>query len=117
MNTPTKTQYLLLFLDTPTPHAPAPEEMQVIMGKWMTWLKGLKDEGIYVGGNRLEDGKKVVRGVKFTDGPYVESKEIIGGYIVVNAASMAEAEKVAKGCPGLEYGGSVEVRPMYPPSL
>jgi len=30
---------------------------------------------------------------------------------------MAEAEKVAKGCPGLEYGGSVEVRPMYPPSL
>jgi len=43
MNTPTKTQYLLLFLDTPTPHAPAPEEMQVIMGKWMTWLKGLKD--------------------------------------------------------------------------
>jgi hypothetical protein len=45
-----------------------------------------------------------------TDGPFVESKEVVGGYSIVQADSVKEAANLAKGCPGLQAGGSVEVR-------
>jgi hypothetical protein len=108
-----KSQYLLLFRH---PHAgpdPTPEEMQVIFGKWMAWLKGMKAKGQYVGGDRLDDAGKVVRnskGVTVTDGPYAEAKEMVGGYVIVTAGSLAEAAEIGKGCPGLDYETVVEVR-------
>jgi hypothetical protein len=117
MSNSNKAQYLLLFRDTNDAPDPSAEEMQEIMGKWMGWLKGLKAQGVLTGGNRLEDGRKVVRGAKFTDGPFVESKEVVSGYVVVLADSLAQAEKLAQGCPGLEYGTIVEVRPMVPSEL
>lgn len=45
-----------------------------------------------------------------TDGPYMESKEMVGGFFVVRAESLEAAIEIAKGCPDLELGGSVEVR-------
>lgn len=87
--------------------------MQQIFGKWMAWMKGMKAKGLYVGGDRLEDGGKVVRsskGASVTDGPYAEAKEMVGGYIIVMAESLAEAAEIAKGCPGLDYETVVEVR-------
>jgi hypothetical protein len=45
-----------------------------------------------------------------TDGPYIEAKEAVGGYIIVTAYSLDEAAEIAKGCPGLDNGGKVEVR-------
>jgi hypothetical protein len=114
MSTSNKTQFLLLFRDPNDGPDPSAEEMQAIMGKWMTWLTGLKAQGTLMGGNRLEDARKVVRGAKFTDGPFVESKEVVSGYVVVLAENLAEAEKIARGCPGLAYGSLVEVRPMIP---
>ena len=47
-----------------------------------------------------------------TDGPFVESKEIVGGYSIVQADTLAAAAELAKGCPGLLVGGKVEVRPL-----
>jgi hypothetical protein len=117
MSTSNKAQFLLLFRDSNLGPDPSAEEMQAIMGKWMTWLNGLKSQGVLTGGNRLEDGRKVVRGAKFTDGPFVESKEVVSGYVVVLADSLVQAEKIAHGCPGLEYGTIVEVRPMVPSDL
>lgn len=114
MSTSNKSQFLLIFRDSNLAPDPSAEEMEVIMGKWMAWLNGLKAQGTLLGGNRLEDGRKVVRGAKFTDGPFVESKEVISGYIAVYAHSLENAEKIAHGCPSLEYGTSVEVRPMMP---
>ena len=115
MTKPEKSQFLLLFRHSQSEAEPSPEEMQKIFGKWMEWMKGMKAQGIYVGGDRLDDAGKVVkepRGVSMTDGPYAESKEILGGYIVVEADSLDRAAVIAQGCPGLGYGTVVEVRPI-----
>jgi hypothetical protein len=56
---------------------------------------------------RVVDAKKVV-----TDGPFVESKEIVGGFSIVQADTIDAAAELAKGCPGLLYGGKVEVRTL-----
>jgi len=87
--------------------------MQQIFGKWMAWMKGMKAKGNYVGGDRLHDEGKVLRGPRgtsVTDGPYAEAKETVGGYIIVTADSLEQAVEMAKGCPGLENEGIVEVR-------
>jgi len=63
----------------------------------------------------LEDEGKVVSGKQgrtIADGPFVESKEAIGGYFYLTVADENEAIEIAKQCPGLEYGAVVEVRPV-----
>ncbi len=90
----------------------SPEEMQVITKKWMDWIGGIAAQNKLTDrGNRLAPAGKVVKpGKVITDGPYSEIKELIGGYSIVKAASLEEAAEIAKGCPGLEFGGNVEVR-------
>ena len=66
-------------------------------------------------GNRLSaEGKVVKPGSLVTDGPYVEIKEAIGGYIIVRADSLEEAAEISKGCPILKLGGNVEIRTIIP---
>ena len=59
-------------------------------------------------------GGKLVKGKQrtITDGPYAESKDVIGGYTLIEAKDLAEAAELSKGCPILEGGGVVEVRPV-----
>ena len=62
-------------------------------------------------GNRLaSEGRVVKPGKAVTNGPFVEMKEAIGGYIIVRSSSIDEAAELAKGCPILQIGGNVEVR-------
>ncbi len=64
-------------------------------------------------GDALTEEGKVVHGNKVvTDGPFVESKEIVGGFSIVNAETIAAAAELANGCPALLDGGKVEVRPL-----
>jgi hypothetical protein len=94
---------------------PSPEEMQKNFQKWRDWIEGLKAKGISSGGLPLEEEGSVLRGprgVKITDGPFVEGKEVVGGYIIVNARDLAAAAEIASGCPGLAGVHSVEVRPV-----
>jgi hypothetical protein len=49
-----------------------------------------------------------------TDGPFAETKEVVGGYMLIKAKTFAEAVRLSKGCPGLERGGCVEVRQLMP---
>jgi hypothetical protein len=51
--------------------------------------------------------------VSAVDGPYIETKEVVGGYFIVEAGSLEEAVELAKGCPAAAFGG-VEVRPVIP---
>lgn len=84
------------------------------MQKWTAWFKEIGAQGhIKYPGHPLDFTGKVVRGQQkiVTDGPYAEAKDIIGGYIVVEAPDLARAVELSKGCPILEIGGSVEVRP------
>jgi len=57
---------------------------------------------------------QVKPGALVTNGPYVETKEAIGGYILIRAETLDEAAEMAKGCPILMIGGNVEVRNIVP---
>jgi hypothetical protein len=91
-----------------------PEQAQRSMEAWLAWIRRLEDAGhLRSAGQPLERTGSVVRKGMVTDGPYAESKEIVLGFIVVEAKDMAQAVELAKGCPMvLGGGGDVEVRPV-----
>jgi hypothetical protein len=60
------------------------------------------------------EGRVVKSDRLVTNGPYVEIKEAIGGYIIVKADSIDEAAELSKDCPVLNIGGNVEVRMIVP---
>jgi hypothetical protein len=84
------------------------------MQKWMKWMESLGQKGILVGGEPLQPTGKQVNGTKkvVTDGPFVEAKELVGGYLIVNAKDINEAVEISKGCPIFEEDGKLEVRPI-----
>ncbi|SRR5258706_1895901 len=108
--------FLLILHENPsefTNHTP--EEFQGMFTDYMAWSQKIKAEGIYVGGNKLKDegGKSMVKngsGLRVTDGPFIEAKEVIGGYYLIDAADYDTAVKISEGCPHLKYGGRIEVR-------
>jgi hypothetical protein len=107
------TDYLFLFRGGDAAMARmSPEQMQQNMAKWMAWIEQLSKDGIFKAGEPLDSKGKVLRGKKqvVTDGPYAESKDLVGGYLIVTAPSLAKAADIAKGCPIFEGDGSVEIR-------
>lgn len=93
----------------------SPEQMQKTIEKWLAWFKDLSAKGhIKNIGHPLEDSGKVVRGNQktVTDGPFAEAKDVVGGFTLIEARDLEEATELSKGCPILEVGGSVEVRPI-----
>jgi hypothetical protein len=92
-----------------------PEEMKAIGKKWQDWAGGIAAQGkMSKGGLRLAmEGKVLKSGGVITDGPFVEIRECLASFIVVKADSLDEATTLAHGCPILESGGSVEIRPIF----
>jgi hypothetical protein len=93
----------------------SPEKAQQSMTKWRAWFKEMADQGQLKSiGQPLERVGSVVAGKKktVTDGPYAESKDVIGGFSLIEARDLEQAAKIASGCPILEFGGCVEVRPV-----
>jgi hypothetical protein len=94
---------------------PSPEEMERLTKAWMSWMDRLRTDGHLVKtGERLNGNGTVVRGKAktVTDGPFAEAKDVVVGYLLLQAGDLAEAVELAKGCPNLESGGAVEVRPI-----
>jgi len=92
-----------------------PERAQQSMQAWLAWMRDLETRGhLKERGQPLDRAGKVVRGKDRTvsDGPYIEVKDLVAGYIVVSAKDLAEAAKLSEGCPILEGNGSVEIRPV-----
>ena len=91
-----------------------PDQMQKHMEKWGAWIKQFNAKGVYVAGDPLEPGGKLVKGKKktVTDGPFAEAKDLVGGYIIVKAKDLKEATEWSKGCPIFASDGAVEVRPV-----
>jgi hypothetical protein len=89
-----------------------PEEAQAVTKRWMDWIGGIAAQNkLSDRGNRLNNSGKVLKGSNVvTNGPFAEIKETIGGYSVIRADSYEAAVEIAKGCPILPLGGSVEVR-------
>jgi len=104
-------KYMFIFIGGDPSHL-SPEAQQAHMQKWFAWVEKLQNEKRYVSGEALLPGGKTIRGSKksVTDGPYAESKEVVGGYFVVNAKDLNEATEMAKACPDYALDGIVEVR-------
>ena len=91
----------------------SPEQIEKNMGKWFGWVEKLRNKGVYKGGEALEPTGKVLsqRNGKFVvDGPFAETKELVGGYFIVEAESLDAAIEMAKDYPDFPYNGRVEVR-------
>ncbi|UJR86717.1 YciI family protein [Sandaracinus amylolyticus] len=90
---------------------PSPDEMQAILAQWQAWKEKFPSI-VDMGDGLLPTGRSIKAGV-VTDGPTVESKEIVSGYSIVAAASYDAAMVVARACPILfAPGSSVEVREL-----
>jgi hypothetical protein len=92
---------------------PSPDDMKAMFAQWDAWKSKFKSN-IVDTGDGLKPTGKVLKGGTVTDGPHVESKEVIGGYSIVQADSYDKAVAVARECPisASMPGAYVEVREM-----
>jgi len=109
-------EYLLILhdpVDSPF-HTMSPEDIQSVIARYGEWAGRMSAEGRLRGGNKLEDGTARHISGKMgsptvTDGPFPETKEVVGGYFLIAAASYDDAVSVAATCPHLDFG-RIEVR-------
>ena len=93
---------------------PSPAQMEEMYAKFNAWRKNFQENILDIGG-KLGAGR-IVTSQGATDGPFVEAKEVIGGYMIVSAESMEQAVEVARQSPGVAMpGSSVEVREISTP--
>jgi len=109
--------YLLLFRNSgPETHAHlSTDDRAHLITKWNEWYDTLAAKGKAIDGRPLELHTRVVSGPgggRVIDGPYAETKEAIGGYVVLMVSSLEEATSIAKNHPGLVHGLQIEVRQM-----
>jgi hypothetical protein len=97
-----------------------PEAAQLSLQNWLGWLQQLEAQGqLKDRGQPLDRGGSVVSGSQklVTDGPYAESKDLVLGFMLIQARDLHEAVEISKGCPIVAGGGSVEIRPVMKMSL
>ena len=109
-----KSQYLLLFRGTNWHRELSPNEIQEIMGRTNAWFERLAKDGIYKAAQPLEEEGATIafRNGSIVDGPFTESKESIGGYLLLEADDLDDAISIARQNPMIPYGLTVEVRPV-----
>jgi hypothetical protein len=116
MNTETATgEYMLLFRGPHWDKGLSTKELQQAMNEVMAWFKGLNERGKIKGAQPLSGRGRIISGTDgqlVVDGPFAESKEAVGGYLILQADSLGEAVEIARAMPTLRYGISVEVRPI-----
>lgn len=108
-------KFMVLARDSAPSTGMSPEEIQKMIEKYRGWSDRLHQTGRMLEGQKLWQGEgKIVRkkggALAVTDGPYAESKEILGGFWLIEAASYDEALTLVGDCPHLEYGGTLDVR-------
>lgn len=109
----TMKKYMLILIDnTGSYDGMSPEDYQKEIELHGKWMEELGDR--YDSGEALEEETKNIQGKELivTDGPFIESKELVGGFYIIKANSLEEATNLAKGCPTLRLGGRIEVRPV-----
>jgi len=113
-------EFSLIFRNTNDPDVQfSPEQMQGILTQWRDWMGGIAAQNkLASSGARLGFEAKVLKpNDVITDGPFVELKEMLSGFIIVKSDTIEGATEIAKGCPILKVGGSVEVRSIIPMSM
>jgi hypothetical protein len=115
-------RYALLIVDpesaSPASEPPSPEIAAQVTAEYNAYTRMLRDRGAFLGGEalqpnptattvRVQDGRTVT-----TDGPFIEAKEALGGFYLVQARDLDEAIALAAACPGAKYG-AIEIRPIW----
>ncbi|HEX3420403.1 MAG TPA: YciI family protein [Candidatus Udaeobacter sp.] len=115
MNTQNYNGYMLLYRTDEWYNKLSQEELQKLIKQNKAWFERLSSQGKVKPGRALERTGVTVSGKNgrfVTDGPFAESKEAVGGYLVLDVERIEEAIAIAQSSPGLAYGGSIEVRPL-----
>jgi len=111
-------QFVLMLREDPAVLAGmSPEEIQAVIGRYMEWSARLREKGKLTGGQKLVDGEgRVIAknggSITMTDGPFAETKEILGGYFLFEASGYDEIRELIADCPHLDFG-SIEVREIH----
>jgi hypothetical protein len=106
-------KYLVMMRSGPGKHEPpSPAQMQEMYAAFHAWKEKFKANIVDMGA-KLQPGGKIVTGSGVTDGPFVETKEIVGGFMIVAAENYGQAIEIARECPGVvRPGSSLEIREM-----
>ena len=111
-------QFLLLLHHDPSGFRKlSSAEQQAAFAKYRAWRDKGHKAGFVLGGHKLtDDGGKILRGDKVvvSDGPYSETKEMLGGYFMIEAANYDEALRLSRDHPHLAFGGTIELRQIEP---
>lgn len=106
-------EFMLIFIGTDYEAEDfSPELMEKQMGRWFAWVDKLQKEDLYVGGEALQSRAKRVSGPNqvVSDGPFVETKELVGGYFIIKARDWDHAISLTSDYPDYDFGGLVEIR-------
>jgi hypothetical protein len=112
MSPPTSSDYLLLSRGQWDPSS-GKEDIEAAIDKFYAWYEDNLEKGIFKPGSRLTMEAAIVTrdGIR-TDGPFAEGKEVIGGYWIIVAESLAAAAAIAFENPVLAHGLNFEIRPL-----
>jgi hypothetical protein len=110
-------KYMFLLRNVPggNREAPSPAQMQEMYAAFNAWKEKWKDNILDMGA-KLKGGGKVISVAGVSDGPFVEAKEIVGGYMLVTAESYEQALQIAREGPMLGPGNSIEIRELSGPA-
>lgn len=103
-------EFLLLIRETANYGQLSAEEMQADIQEHITWVENLVQQGHYKDGNPLEATGSVLTTHGVMDGPLIETKECVSGYYFLLAHSLEEATEIARSCPDLKRGATLELR-------
>jgi hypothetical protein len=115
INTEEQNGYMLLFRSDEWYGELSHDEIQKVINQNTAWIQGLIAEGKAKPGHALHRDGATVSGKNgriVSDGPFAEAKEVIGGFLLLNVETIAEAIAIAQRSPTLAYGTSIEVRPV-----
>ena len=115
MSTSTHSEYMLLIVGYDWDKALSPTDARQAIDGMFAWFETLQQQGICTAGSPLARMGKMVSGQHgriVADGPFAEAKEVVGGYLVVQATDLDAATAIAQQCPLLAHGITIDVRPM-----
>jgi hypothetical protein len=94
----------------------SPEDYQKILQDYFGWSQKLRNQRKYKGGDELKGSGRVLamKDGRVVDGPFTETKEVVGGYFLIEEPSLEAAIATARDCPHLKYKGTVELREINP---
>ena len=107
-------EHLLLFRGDHWDADLSPEQVEKAMARVTAWFDGLREQGKVKAGQPLAAQGRIISGNKgrVADGPFVESKEAVGGYLILQNTDLDQATAIARSCPTVEWGVTIEVRPL-----